>query len=117
MFALCYQLCNVAYQHGIHSIDQLKYDTSACPTIIGDHNVTQTKYNRMAMALYEKVSSYEVISADYLTMRNIVIRYALQHDGYHILYELMEDVHPNLKGDAEMQPPTINKCRNMHSTS
>ena len=91
-----------------------KTPPTICPTTINGYDITEMDHNCMAAALYEKLASYNVISSEYLAVSNITAHYAAQHNGYQVLYELVEDVDPNLKHDTEMYPPNMSTCHDVH---
>jgi hypothetical protein len=64
----------------------------------------------MASTLYQKLQSSDVIPMEYISIQNIINRYAESNDGYQVLYAMLELVHPALQTDAVISAPKSREC-------
>ena len=67
-----------------------------CPDKINGVDVTPEDYSKMAAAIYDKLSNPDIIPLSYLDAWQTLTRLHLKNDGYLVLYQLMENIHPAL---------------------
>ena len=95
-------------------IDDIKKDKSLCPTVYHGTTITPSRYQDMAFSLYQLLAQTSIISGDYTDLRNIINRHAGSQDGYRILYDIMERVHPRLDPDATFPLPQSIETTDIH---
>jgi hypothetical protein len=87
MFTFYASLKNIGKVYGIylHSLDDIRYDMSLCPTSIDGHTITDQEYADMDAALYKKLSHTEVIPTSYQCYCHIIDKYVDDNDGFQVL--------------------------------
>lgn len=110
------QLLNQAFQWGIllKPINHIQFGESLCPQHYNGKPITKARYQSMSAILYEFLSKPDTIPLDQTGPRQIVNRLADANDGYHILYAMLQTVHPGLNKDAIVDMPNINQCIDIH---
>ena len=68
----------------------------------------------MASSLFDKLLAPTVIPFEYTNARNAINRYTKQHDGYQVLRALIKEVHPGLRRNALISPPTSIDCDDIY---
>jgi hypothetical protein len=113
MFVFYNQLLNALEQFGVFLIplNNVKYNTSLCPTTYQSYIVTAQRYDSMSKTLYQKLQSPDVIPVEHTSIHNIINQFAEINDGYHVLYAMLELVHPALHEDAVLLPPKSADCQ------
>jgi hypothetical protein len=110
------QLKSNAAQYGIYFIgtEEFKKDKSLCPTSVYGFKITLARYHEMKGTLYHFLAQRSTISTDHTDLRNIINRHAVSTDGYHVLYEIMQRIHPALDPDVIFTAPRIQDYRDIH---
>jgi hypothetical protein len=68
----------------------------------------------MKSMLYQFLSQRTIITPEYTDLWNIVNRHALHTDGYQVLYEIMQRIHPALDPDSIFSPPESKDYSDVH---
>jgi len=105
------QLRSNAYQYGVYLIatEEFKQNKSLCPREVSGHKITAGQYDTMKCTVYHFLAQRTIITPDYTDLRNIINRQAISTDGYQVLYDIMQRVHPKLNTDVTFlyhSPPT-----------
>jgi len=110
------QLKSNASQYGVYLIatEDFQKDKSLCPTEVYGVKITITRYNMMKTVLYHFLAQRTIIGIEHTDLRNIVNRHAVVTDGYHVLYEIMERIHPALDPDVIFTAPQCKNYSNIH---
>jgi hypothetical protein len=113
MFFFYNQLLNALEQFGVFLIplNNVKYNTSLCPTTYQSYIVTAQCYDSMLKALYQKLQSPDVIPMEHTSIRNFINRFAEINDGYQVLHAMLELVHTALHEDTVLLPPKSADCQ------
>lgn len=103
-------------QYGVYLIgtDEFQKGKSLCPTVVYGFKITLTRYHEMKGTLYHFLAQRSIISTDHTDLRNIVNRHAVSTDGYHVLYEIMQRIHPALDPDVLFTAPMCNEYSDIH---
>ena len=101
------QLRSNAQQYGIYLIptEQFEENKSLCPTEVSGYAISVARYDSMKCSLYHFLAQRSIISIDHTDLRNIINRQALTTDGYRVLYDIMQCLHPALNTDATFALP------------
>jgi hypothetical protein len=110
------QLRSNAQQYGIYLIptESFKKNRSLCPMKVNGIPIEKDRYSDMKCTLYHFLAQRTIITSEYTDLRNIVNRHALTTDGYRVLYDIMERIHPALDPDAIFQPPQSSNYSDIH---
>ena len=95
-------------------MDEFQKDKSLCPTAIFSIPITVSRYHTMKTTLYHFLAQRHIIPPEYNDLRNIINRNALQTDGYRVLYDIMERIHPRLDPDATFDAPNSKDYADIH---
>jgi len=109
-------LRSTAHQYGVYLIpmESFQKNKSLCPMRVNGIRIDTDRYSEMKAALYHFLAQRSIIPSDYSDLRNIVNRHVLNTDGYRVLYEIMERIHPALNPDAVFEPPQSKDYTNIH---
>ena len=104
------------HQYGVYLIgmDDFQKDKSLCPTEMFSIPITISRYHTMKSTLYHFLAQRHIIPPEYNDLRNIINRNALQTDGYRVLYDIMERIHPRLDPDATFDAPISKDYADIH---
>jgi hypothetical protein len=110
------QLKSNAQQYGVYlkPTTELKKDMSLCPMTIFGVPISGTRYNDMKCTLYHFLTQKHIIPYEYTDLRNIINRHALNTDGYQVLYDIMEWIHPYLDLDTTFSVPNSADYGDIH---
>ena len=110
------QLKSNAQQYGIYLTDmeEFKKDKSLCPNNFHGTTIKSSRYHDMKCTLYHFLAQTSIISVDHHDLRNIINRCALNTDGYRVLYDIMERIHPALDPDAVFAVPQSKEYSSIH---
>ena len=78
MYVFHNQLSIAAYHYRIylHPLEEFQYNASLCPDAMGQHLITEQDSYQMTKALYEKLSSFDIIPVEFTAAQNILKCYA-----------------------------------------
>ena len=76
--------------------------------------ITTARYNDMKNTLYLWLAQRTIIGAEHTDLRNIINRHAIRTDGYLVLYEIMERIHPALAPDVVFSAPQSSDYSDIH---
>ncbi len=112
VFVFYNQLMNAMEQFGIYLIPlhSVKYQMSLCPTHYNGIPIDAHRKQIKGNTLYQKLQNPDVLPTEYISVRNIINRYAEINDGYEVPYAVLELVHPALQTDQVISPPTSHEC-------
>ena len=68
----------------------------------------------MAGCLYQKLASFDTIPSEFTQARNIINRFAMENDGYKVLYDM---IHPLLQLHQMLTAPTDAEWQDIHEYS
>ena len=110
------QLKSNVQQYGIYLRDMEEFhkDTSLCPTEFYCISIQPSRYHDMKTSLFHFLAQTTIISTDHHDLCNIINRYALNTDGYRVLNDIMERIHPTLDPDAVFSVPMIKDYADIH---
>jgi len=110
------QLKSNAAQYGVYLIGtaEFKKDKSLCPVIVHGFKITLARYHDVKGTLYHFLAQCAIISTDHTDLRNIINRHAVSTDGYHVLYEVMQRIHPALDPDVIFTAHMSNDYADIH---
>ena len=95
-------------------MDSFQPDKCLCPVVYQGVTITSTRYRDMAFSLYQLLAQPAIIPNEYTDLRNIIDLHANSQDGYQVLYDIMENIHPRLDPDAEISEPVSTDCTDIH---
>ena len=101
------QLRSNVQQYGLYliTIDEFQKDKSLCPTVVYGIKIEIIRYHDMKCTLYHFLAQRTIIGMEYTDLRNIINRQAITTDGYRVLYDIMERIHPALDPEAVFAVP------------
>jgi hypothetical protein len=110
------QLKSNSCQYGVYllAIEDFKKDKSLCPIEVYGIRISLTRYNMMKTVLYHFLAQRTIITTTYTDLRNIINRHAVLTDGYQVLYEIMERIHPALDPDVIFTAPQCKDYSDIH---
>jgi hypothetical protein len=110
------QLKSNANQYGIYLIgtEDFRKNKSLCPTTVHGFKITMARYNDMKSTLYHFLAQLTIIGTEHTDLRNIVNRHAVSTDGYHVLHEIMQRIHPALDPDVLFTAPHCSDYSDIH---
>jgi len=110
------QLRSTAHQYGVYLIpmESFQKNKSLCPRMVNGIRIDNERYSDMKAALYHFLAQRSIIPSEHIDLRNIINRHVLNTDGYRVLYEIMEWIHPALNPDAVFDPPQSKDYSNIH---
>lgn len=95
-------------------MDAFKKNKCLCPTEYQGFQITPNRYQDMAFSLYQLLAQTTIIPSDFTDLRNIINRHASSQDGYRVLYDVMEHIHPHLDPDASYPLPQSVDTADIH---
>jgi hypothetical protein len=94
--------------------EHFKKNKSLCPTEVMGYAITSARYDSMKCTLYHFLAQRSIISPDQSDLHNIINRQAITTDGYRVLYDIMQRVHPALNSDAKFTIPLSSQYNDVH---
>jgi len=110
------QLRSNAHQYGVYLIatEDFENNKSLCPREVSGYQITVERYDIMKCTLYHFLAQRTIISVENTDLRNIVNRHALSTDGYRVIYDIMQRVHPALNTDVTFNLPQSTDYSDIH---
>jgi hypothetical protein len=110
------QIKSNANQYGIYLIgtEEFNRNKSLCPTTVHGLKINISRYNEMKGTLYHFLAQRTIIGAEHTDLRNTINRHAVSTDGYHVLYEIMQRIHPTLDPDVLFTAPQCSDYSDIH---
>jgi hypothetical protein len=95
-------------------MESFQKNVSLCPQEYHGIPITPTRYRDMAFSLYQVLAQNTIITDAHSDVQNILNRHASTQDGYHVMYDIMERIHPKLDPDTTYPVPNSIDCADIH---